>query len=544
MGVLTPSECTTSFDGVPYANIPVLSLTDTSTIYAPGAAPVSETQNPLEGEISSPSPISSPPPPPPTPPPPPSPRPSVPSRAEPTKTLPRSSTFATIAGNRPQQPPQVAPLPAAPGTSPLGEGSSPEDIGDKNGDTKLPAIVTPAPSSPRAAVPLPGGKPKASPPPIQVPVNLGTKINVNSEGAYVIGSQTLSPGSAIEFSGTPVSLVPGGSALVVGGTTVPFELPARPLPVTKGPSASLIGGVAAGDPQSGLVIGTQTAYPTGPAITVSGTRYSLNPSALIVGTSTYPLPSGNPSALFTAGGLVATTNSMSEIVIGGQTLVPGAPGIDIGGTEISFAPSGTAVVIGTSTIPLVPEPSAAGFTIDGLAFTDGPGLEIVIGSKTLEPGSPAITISGTPISLSPSGIALIISGSTFPLPSTAPPLIAELNGETYTESPLSDFVIGSQTLVPGGSPITINGTIVSLGREATDLVIGTQTEGLTTTEGLGGAIMSEFFGGNSVATGTSTSANDDDVVPFTSGSHSEQERFAKLAWAALAVIAASNYLYH
>ncbi|KAL9614728.1 MAG: hypothetical protein Q9167_000797 [Letrouitia subvulpina] len=283
---------------------------------------------------------------------PPSPRPSVTSRARPTKTIHLSPTIATTSDNGLQQHPQVAPLSAVTGTSPVGDGSSPGDINDENNGTKLPAIVTPVPSSPVTAAPLSGSNPKAAAPPIQTSVNLGNKINTSSEGAYVIDSQTLVPSSAIQYYGIPVSLVPGGSALVVGGSTIPLGLPARPLPLTKSPSASLVGGAVAGDPHSGIVIGTQTAYPAGPTITVSGTRYSLKPSALVVGVSTYSHPPENPSALFTAGGLAATRNCMSEVVIGGQTLVPGAGGINFGGTKISFASSGTAVVIGISTIPL------------------------------------------------------------------------------------------------------------------------------------------------------------------------------------------------
>jgi hypothetical protein len=47
-----------------------------------------------------------------------------------------------------------------------------------------------------------------------------------------------------------------------------------------------------------------------------------------------------------------TANAQSEYVVGGQTLVPGGPGIVISGTTISLAPGATQVVVGSSTAGL------------------------------------------------------------------------------------------------------------------------------------------------------------------------------------------------
>ncbi|KAK4505337.1 hypothetical protein PRZ48_003300 [Zasmidium cellare] len=48
----------------------------------------------------------------------------------------------------------------------------------------------------------------------------GSSVTANSASQYVVGGQTLAPGSAIVVSGTTISLASGGSQLVVGSSTV------------------------------------------------------------------------------------------------------------------------------------------------------------------------------------------------------------------------------------------------------------------------------------------------------------------------------------
>jgi len=114
----------------------------------------------------------------------------------------------------------------------------------------------------------------------------------------------------------------------------------------------------------------------------------------------------------------------------------------------------------------------------GQAYTaQAPGM--LIGVKTLLPGGPAISVSGTVVSLASSHI--VIGTSTISLPSPAPtPSMTDLQplptftlaGQTYTAIP-TGFEIGSATLLPGASPIFISGTPVSLA--SSQLVIGTST---------------------------------------------------------------------
>jgi hypothetical protein len=132
-----------------------------------------------------------------------------------------------------------------------------------------------------------------------------------------------------------------------------------------------------------------------------------------------------------------------------------------------------------------------------------PSSPIVIGSQTLIPGGPAGIISGTPVSIAPSATAIIVGGSTIPVPvpvaggPTPTGAAITVDGQTITANPAGAFVINGQTLVPGGPAITVAGTPVSLGPQGTDVVVGTSTEGL------GGLILNSLgASGSPTNTGT------------------------------------------
>jgi hypothetical protein len=109
---------------------------------------------------------------------------------------------------------------------------------------------------------------------------------------------------------------------------------------------------------SAYVIGTQSLVPGGAAITISGTTLSLASSdaAIIVDGQTYTsdyepvLPSASP-ALATVDGQIVSLNSAGAYVIGSQTLTVGGPVITVDGTPVSLETVGTGVglVVGGST---------------------------------------------------------------------------------------------------------------------------------------------------------------------------------------------------
>lgn len=333
--------------------------------------------------------------------------------------------------------------------------------------------------------------PQVSPPGQDIVVVNSLTFSHGSGVNLVLGTQTIAPGSpAVDISGTPISLAASGAALVAGSSTVPITEVSASNIVLNGLTFSHGSG-------PNLVIGTQTITPGSPAVEISGTPISLAVSgtAVVAGSSTVALAAPSASNIV-INDFTFTQGPGSDLVIGTQTITPGSPAVMVSGTPISLAVSETALIVGSSTAPYPlttapPSLSSANnvVTIDGLTLTQGPNSGLLIGTQTLLPGASAITISGTTsISLSPSGNSIVIDGfNSFPVPSpTGEPTILEFGGSSYTEISGSAFLIGTQTLVEGGAPITVNGTLMSLAPSGTAIQVGTQVEALTTTtQGMG-----------------------------------------------------------
>lgn len=338
-----------------------------------------------------------------------------------------------------------------------------------------------------AAAPTPTGPPL---------ITFGASIiTANPSSQFVIAGQTLYPGSAIEVSGTKLSLGPSAASIVIGGSTVVLNHPPHITPAPGPPAFIFHGSTFTANPTAPVVIAGQTLPPGGPAITVSGTRLSLAASAsqVIIGGATIPLNTNtSPITLapaLTIGGQTITANPASQYVIAGQTLVPGGPAITVSGTRLSLASSASQLLVGSSTIPLIAQGFFPTLTIAGQTLTANPSGRYIIDGQTFAPGGPAITISGTRISLGPSASTLVMGSNTLSLSAgagqvTAYPTVT-IGSETVTANAQGQYIVGGQTLTPGGV-ITVSGTPVSLAPGASDVVLGTSTEGL------GGAIMGGF----------------------------------------------------
>lgn len=318
--------------------------------------------------------------------------------------------------------------------------------------------------------------PNAAPAPKQAFTVGNEVVTANSASQYVVNGQTITPGApAVFISGTPISLGPSARNVVIGTNTIPLgELSPSALP-----SFTIGNEVVTANSASQYVVSGQTITPGAPAVIISGTPISLDPSTrnVVIGTNTIPLEQPSPSALpsFTFEKKVITADSASNYVVDGQTITPGAPAITISGTPISLDPSTKNVVIGTNTIPLeqpppLPLPS---FTIGNQLLTADSASHYIINSQTLTPGAPAITISGTPISLAPSSSYIAIGSTTIPLldatTTPSPPTIV-INGQTITANSASQFLIDGYTLTPGAPVVTIDGTPVSVPANAQPLL--------------------------------------------------------------------------
>ncbi|KAI9705626.1 MAG: hypothetical protein M1836_006382 [Candelina mexicana] len=275
----------------------------------------------------------------------------------------------------------------------------------------------------------------------------GFEFNTDGAGNVLISGNTLHPGDpAIWISGTRISL--GTDGLAFGTSTIPLSaIPTRAGQVDFATDA-------AGD----LLISGKTLHPGDPAIWVSGTRISLGSDGLAVGTSTIPL-----LGIATRVGQVDfATDAAGNLLISGKTLHPGDPPIWVSGTRISLGTDGLAV--GTSTIPLLAIPTRAG----QVGVTTDAGGNAIIGGTTLHRGDPAITVSGTRISLGDSG--LVIGTQTIPISSPS----TQIAGLHITTDGAGNVIVNDIILHPGDAAIIISGTKVSLGNNGV-LSAGTQT---------------------------------------------------------------------
>ncbi|ERF69965.1 hypothetical protein EPUS_08776 [Endocarpon pusillum Z07020] len=246
------------------------------------------------------------------------------------------------------------------------------------------------------------------------------------------------------------------------------------------------------------------------------------PSTIAIRASTTLPPSQITQPVIPLPGTTLTPNSAGQFVADNQTLVPGGSAISISGTAVSLDPSATELVVnGTSAISVIPTtvyqtPQPPTIPLAGTILTLNPASEYVAGTQTLIPGGPVITISNTAISLDLSATEIVVGNtSTVNLvPTTVyqtpqPPAIP-LAGTTLTLSSVSEYVVGTQTLIPGGPVITILGTAVSLDPSATAVVVS----GISTNRGASGFITRGPSGvptRNATVTATATTI----IEPYT-----------------------------
>ena len=330
---------------------------------------------------------------------------------------------------------------------------------------------------------LNGGPPQPGNPPDQPttdPATLtvgGQVITANPSNVIVAGS-TLTPGSnAITVSGTSLSLDNAGN-LIVNGNSVP--IPYAPLHVS--PPVFTVGGQSLTALPNGFAVAGSSVVPGGPPVVLSGTPIALDYSGVLtIGSSSTLLPNGPavPTAdVYTVGGQIITANP-TGFAVGSTTLSPGGSAATISGTVISLGPSG-ALLIGSSSTNILPTLSAVAgpvFTVGSLTFTKS-SSNVLVDGKTLSAGSPAATVAGEQVSLASDGKLVVGSLTTNVPTSTNGGDIFTAGGFVFTEGS-SDLVVDGETVFPGGSPITVAGTQVSLGSNG-KLIVGSLTTNLPT----------------------------------------------------------------
>ncbi|KAL9607809.1 MAG: hypothetical protein Q9167_007314 [Letrouitia subvulpina] len=294
----------------------------------------------------------------------------------------------------------------------------------------------------------------------------GTAIALNPTAVPIAGTILSLGGPAVTVDNAPVSL--GRMGLVVGSSTLPVPNKGpRPTFAFSSDKGLRVQSTAAGNLVNLDLLQFARAGTTlsqgGPGITVSNTPISLGPSGLIVDGATLSRAAASQASLLSpllVAGQVFTPNP-AAFPIANTALSRGGPGVTLSGTLVSLGPSG--LVVGNTNFPLAAELRAtqSPLTVAGQIFTPNPSAFAVAGT-TLSLGGPGITISQTPLSLGASG--LLIGSSTLSLGTSI--------SANLVDTP-SVFSIAGNVVTRGGSPIIISGTRISLGLSG--LVIGTRT---------------------------------------------------------------------
>lgn len=390
--------------------------------------------------------------------------------------------------------PAPAPLPAAPITQNQAQGTTQPQ--SQQAPTPVSAagyLITPLP--PQAQI-MPGNPQASSSAPAVIvqgqtlyagaaPVRIGTAALAYSSGSiYVDNNAVALPTQAVNPA-TPMISNQNIASTVINGLTF-FPGPSSAL-ASASPIATIAGQIVAQGSSGALVVGGTILTPNAPAITIAGTPISLGSSVLVAGSSTIPLPPPSTTPFATIAGQTFSRGSSGDIVVAGTTQTPGAPAVTAGGVSVSLG--SVDLVAGSTTIALSSDSAApSGFktskladsvngalptlTLPSLTLTPDPSSHYVTAGQTLTPGAPAVTVSGSIISVASAGTVAVIDGSTY-APATASSMFGmTANGVPSTNGPPNSANHAAATSTigkagtggksSGGNRVAIRGLIVGV----------------------------------------------------------------------------------
>ena len=223
---------------------------------------------------------------------------------------------------------------------------------------------------------------------------------------------------------------------------------------------------------SSFVVNSDSSITSSGAITIAGAPISVaSPPAFTIHAHTIPLSLIIALPHLKIGAQTFSPDPTGAYKMGGQILTPGGA-VTLSGTSISLAPSATALIVSSTTTPLIALTVLPAITVGSQTINaDDSGAYHIMG-QTLSPGE-RVTVSGTPISLAPSATALVVDSVITPLTRALP--LLTIGSSTFTADSSGEYQIMDQTLTLGGI-VTISGTSISLASSATAVVIGSSTE--------------------------------------------------------------------
>lgn len=336
--------------------------------------------------------------------------------------------------------------------------------------------------------------------------NIGLRPSPSTTPAAALGTPVNKPGYAIEPSpiASPAQALPAPGPTITPNPITPQNPGSRP-DVNSNPNFP----APQNDPALNnlpskpvtIVIPLDNSYATDPA----QPQAPAIPSMPLAGASNSapnnqnpPLPTPPPKPILLAtlgnGNVVSANQGASSILVGSEVISAGGPAITIQNVGVvSLLPPGGGMVVknNEAVTTYAYENNAATAesskavpiaTLEGGSVISAiPGASnLVIGTQTLSLRGPAITVPGQGVmSLSPTGLVVLNDGksSTYTISTSGPnpgnpaSLLTLPSGQVITAIPgASSLVIGTQTLIVNGPPITVPGQgVMSL--SPSDLVI-------------------------------------------------------------------------
>ena len=216
---------------------------------------------------------------------------------------------------------------------------------------------------------------------------------------------------------------------------------------SQGDSGSSTAG-GGGSPNNPSNTGSQyVATSTPPPAGATGSAQTTNqkpPPTIIVGYSTL---TGTAAAAYVQESGIGRG---AEILVSGVTLIGAAASAYMLAANAEADQAGMDITVGSNLIP----------------YSTNAASQIVIGSQTLSPGA-QVTLSGEPeeyLSLAPGGGGVVVLSDGVPITTGAVgmDLTLGINIIPYSTNSLSDVMIGTQTLSPGAEITASGGDVLSL----------------------------------------------------------------------------------
>ena len=157
-----------------------------------------------------------------------------------------------------------------------------------------------------------------------------------------------------------------------------------------------------------------------------------------------------------SGATAAPNPTNSGLVVQGQTLTPGGL-VSINNTPVSLPTSGSALIVGSSTIPLGSvETISVGS--QALVLSEGASSDLVVNGQTIVPGS-AIVVSGVTVSVPTGAMDIVVDDST--TAGLGGAILSDLGFNPSTETTAAPTVAGNGN--GNGSVVAFTGNASRMG---------------------------------------------------------------------------------